>query len=144
RLGVVTGLRLPVATVFDHPTPTALARQLRVALSGHDDSSSGHDGRRYVALAGAAARAEATAAGNGMPLHTLSRLYEQAVRVGRTEEIMALINGLAAFQPTFSDQSELENVPPPVPVSEGAATPGLICFPSFVGRSGAQEYVRFA
>jgi thioesterase domain-containing protein len=31
-----------------------------------------------------------------------------------------------------------------VPVSQGPTTPGMICLPSFVGRSGAQEYVRFA
>jgi thioesterase domain-containing protein/acyl carrier protein len=154
RLGVITGLRLPGTVVFDYPTPAALARQLQVALSAsdvlpgqdhpQDGSDRGHDGRRYVASADAVARADVSSLGNGMPVHTLSRLYEQAARVGRTEEIMALIYGLAAFQPAFSSQSELENVPPPVPVSQGSVTPGLICLPSFVGRSGAQEYVRFA
>ncbi|MFF7890290.1 SDR family NAD(P)-dependent oxidoreductase, partial [Streptomyces sp. NPDC020794] len=32
RLGEATGIRLPVSLVFDHPTPTALARQLKEQL----------------------------------------------------------------------------------------------------------------
>ncbi|MFJ3309527.1 SDR family NAD(P)-dependent oxidoreductase [Streptomyces sp. NPDC086549] len=32
RLGALTGLSLPTTLVFDHPTPTAVARHLRVAL----------------------------------------------------------------------------------------------------------------
>ncbi|MGW2707354.1 beta-ketoacyl synthase N-terminal-like domain-containing protein, partial [Streptomyces sp. NPDC001340] len=34
RLGTVTGLRLPATAVFDHPTPTALARDLHSRVAG--------------------------------------------------------------------------------------------------------------
>jgi malonyl CoA-acyl carrier protein transacylase/NADP-dependent 3-hydroxy acid dehydrogenase YdfG len=147
RLGAITRLRLPSTVIFDHPTPAALARHLRLELSaagvlpgqGRPQDGSGRDrrpaGRRYVASAAVAP---------GEPVNGLGQLYEQAVRTGRTDEIMTLIKGLAAFRPAFSSQAELENVPSPVPVSPGAVTPGLICFPSFVGRSGVQEYVRLA
>ncbi|MER7576727.1 SDR family NAD(P)-dependent oxidoreductase [Streptomyces sp. NPDC126514] len=34
RLNTATGLRLPATLVFDHPTPTALSRQIRSEISG--------------------------------------------------------------------------------------------------------------
>ncbi|MFJ8746956.1 type I polyketide synthase, partial [Embleya sp. NPDC127516] len=39
RLNTVTGLRLPATLVFDHPTPTALLRQVRRELFGAQDAT---------------------------------------------------------------------------------------------------------
>jgi len=39
RLGTATGLRLSATVVFDHPTPTALARHLRTELLGDVESA---------------------------------------------------------------------------------------------------------
>ena len=154
RLNTITGLRLPGTALFDNPTPALLARQIREQLSasgppsGNDSPRRGsdraRDKRRYVASAGAAPLADANPAQRAMLAHSLGGLYEQAAEAGKIDEMMRLIIGLAAFRPVFSTPSELEHIPHPVPVSQGATTPSLICLPSFVGRSGAREYVRFA
>jgi hypothetical protein len=151
RLNTLTGLRLPGTAMFDHPTPALLARQIHEGLcapglpSGNDSrrgSDRRRDGRRYVASAAPSAGADP--APRALLAHSLGGLYEQAAATGKLAEIMRLIVGLAAFRPAFSAASELEHVPPPISVSQGGATPSLICIPSFVGRSGAREYVRFA
>jgi thioesterase domain-containing protein len=72
----------------------------------------------------------------------LGELYVQAARADRTGQIMGLIQELAAFRPDFAGPAGLATIPRPVPVCRGPATPSVICFPSFVGRS--QEYARFA
>ncbi len=155
RLNELTGLRLPGTVMFDHPTPALLARRLREELtgpglpSGKRDRDRSAGKRRYVASAGTAPAgtapaADADPAQRAMLAHSLGGLYEHAAATGKLAEIMRLITGLAAFRPAFSAPSELEHVPPPISVAQGAATPSLICLPSFVGRSGAREYVRFA
>jgi thioesterase domain-containing protein/nucleoside-diphosphate-sugar epimerase len=145
RLSGMTGLRLPGTTVFDHPTPLLLARQLRAELSaagmgpGTDTPRPGADGRRYTASGEAGDMAPAAAA---VSARFLGELYVQAARADRTGQIMGLIQELAAFRPDFAGPAGLATIPRPVPVCRGPATPSVICFPSFVGRS--QEYARFA
>ncbi|QMU73891.1 alpha/beta fold hydrolase [Streptacidiphilus sp. P02-A3a] len=57
---------------------------------------------------------------------------------------MALITGLAAFRPTFSDTAELADLPKALTVAQGTSPVRVFCLPSFFGRSGPQEYVRLA
>jgi acyl transferase domain-containing protein/acyl carrier protein len=154
RLHTATGLRLPGTAAFDYPTSELLARQLYAELSaaglpsgpGHpqDRGDAGLAGRRYVVAGGQAPAADPAPRPGAVPARFLSRLYLQASQDGRAEEIMQLMNDLAGFRPAFTGAAELANIPDPVPVSRGPAAPGLICFPSFAGRSGAQEYARFA
>jgi acyl transferase domain-containing protein/thioesterase domain-containing protein/acyl carrier protein len=144
RLHAATGLRLPGTAAFDYPSSELLARQLRAelaaagSLEGPAPDAAGQAGRRYVASGSLAPGPDAGAA------RFLSRLYLQAAEAGRAAEIMRLMTDLARFRPAFAGPGELEHIPDPVPVARGPAMPGLICFPSFAGRSGAQEYARFA
>ncbi len=152
RVNAITGLRLPGSALAECPTPAMLAGRLHAQLSGllasHDTPRRGGDvaegSGRYVISEGRDRQADAPPPGHAGPASMLCGLYTQAARAGRAVEIMQLIQGLAVFRPAFASQSDLEYVPPAVPVSRGPAAPGLICLPSFAGRSGAQEYARFA
>jgi malonyl CoA-acyl carrier protein transacylase len=156
QLNAVTGLRLPASALSEWPTLAAFARRLRAELAapglgaGHDGGGSvgggterPDGGHRYVA-AGDADGDDPDIVADALPAHSLTALFVRAAREHRATEITPLIQGLAGFRPTFAGPAELANVPGPVPVSRGAATPGLFCFPSFLGRSSPQEYARFA
>ena len=153
RLNAVTGLQLPGSAIFDYPTPPILARELRAELSAsgllagddspHEDDRE-HDRHRYIAACDAVLSQDAAPADNAVPTHSLCRLYEHAAHAGRAAEIMPLIKGLAAFRPAFASQTDLDNIPNPVPISLGLATPSLFCFSSFACRSSVEDYARLA
>ncbi|HEV2637460.1 MAG TPA: SDR family NAD(P)-dependent oxidoreductase, partial [Actinocrinis sp.] len=54
RLSEATGLRLPATTVFDYPTPNALAAHLRTELFGEDEAAATPTGTTPAALSGLA------------------------------------------------------------------------------------------
>jgi acyl carrier protein/pimeloyl-ACP methyl ester carboxylesterase len=138
RLGALSGVRLASTVVFDYPTVTALAEH----LLGHFQPAgvSGPDEYRFAL----SVESESGRADDAVSTLSLSPVFHQAAGAGRAEEAMLLMAGLADFRPTFSGTEELANVPRPLTVSRGPATPGVVCLPPFVGRSGPQEYARLA
>jgi polyketide synthase 12 len=54
-----------------------------------------------------------------------------------------LMKDVAGFRPSF-DESDAADIVYPARIVRGAAQPGLICFPAFVGKSDVYQYARFA
>nr|WP_272933129.1 type I polyketide synthase [Streptomyces sp. SN-593] len=129
RLHALTGLRLRGSVAFDHPTVTELAAHLHAELGA-------------AGLTGADTAARPAPAAESA--YTISRLYRQAVRDGRSDEMIALIRGLAAFRPKFTDPGELAGRVRPVAVSQGEGTAPVFCFPALVGKGAVHDYVPFS
>ncbi|WP_308299585.1 type I polyketide synthase [Streptomyces sp. CJ_13] len=81
RLGAVTGLRLATTLVFDHPSPTALARQLRTDLLGDADEA-GQEGPQDL-------RGAAPGADDAIAIVAMSCRYPGGVR--GPEELWRLV-----------------------------------------------------
>ena len=99
HLNAATGLRLGATTVFDHPTPAALAAHLRSRL--------GETGERTAG-----------------PVETLLR---EAIAKHRHADGAALLMAVAALAPSFADLSTLDHLPSAVPHAGGPGLPKLIC-----------------
>jgi acyl transferase domain-containing protein/acyl carrier protein len=137
RLNALTGLQLAATVVFDHPTTAALARHVsgELALTAASERDPGASGSEGVARA---------SVGAGEPAGTLSGLFADAHRAGRTEEFMGLLASAASFRPTFDASLGAEEAPVAVRLCEGPARPGLVCFPSLLPTAGPHQYARFA
>ena len=136
-LAATTGLRLPTTTVFDYPTPTALAGFLRAQLAvsvapDRVDTAQADDPAPRISSAAAE------------PSGGLSSLFDQANRDGRGGEFLQAMRSIAAFRPSFDARSEFEVSTNLLQISQGTAQPRLICFPSFIGRSSPYQYARLA
>ncbi|GGV41063.1 hypothetical protein GCM10010245_64750 [Streptomyces spectabilis] len=127
RLGAATGLRLPPALVFQHPTVTDVARFLadRWETAGPEGTGDAEpaSGARF----------------------TLGPLLARAGELGRTDEFHELVRGVARFRPTF-DAPDERLCPPRVRLARGSASagPDLVCFPTFAVGAGAPQYARLA
>ncbi|MET0237184.1 MAG: acyltransferase domain-containing protein, partial [Kibdelosporangium sp.] len=119
RLAKTTGLELSASLVFDHSTPTALARHLLAALTG----------------AGTAAPQT-----GGM----LGRLWQDANRLGRATDFAMSLVEIAKYRPKFEQPAQFGTTPRLTRLAAGDTRPGLICCCTFSPLSGAHEYARFA
>ncbi|WP_314177549.1 type I polyketide synthase [Streptomyces winkii] len=133
QLSEVLGVRPPTSVVFDTKTPAQLARWLMDELPGHVAHGTGGtapDGR-----------SAAPAAHHG---DTLQGLFTEAVRSGKVLEGLRMLKTVAALRPTFETPAELEELPAPVTLAEGDATPRLICISAPGATAGVHMYARMA
>ncbi|MFF9347903.1 type I polyketide synthase [Streptomyces sp. NPDC014734] len=135
RLNAASGLRLPPTLLFDHGTPTLVARHMLEHLA---DAVTGS-----VAPADAGKEPDGGAGRDGV----FGAMLREAGESGRQEEFTRLLMDVSRFRPSFGAAAELTRTPAPVRLSRGeteSAPPALICFSSILSISGPHQYARFA
>jgi malonyl CoA-acyl carrier protein transacylase/thioesterase domain-containing protein/acyl carrier protein len=119
-LEAATGLTLPAALAFDHPSPAALARGLRALLAGSGPGAA------------------------GQPADLLVRLYQQACADGRATDAMAMLEHAARLREAFDGSGPPDGVPDPLRLAEGSQAPALVCVTPYFVSVGAYQYARLA
>jgi acyl transferase domain-containing protein/thioesterase domain-containing protein/aryl carrier-like protein len=123
RLQTMTGLRLTIGAVLDHPTPRALSRYLLEQL----DVPAGSE-------------PAAAAEGGGL----LAPLLAHAAERGEAGELFGAVATMARYRPAFASPEESGVEPVAVRLAEGPAEPALVFVPSLMPFSGPHEYRRLA
>ncbi|MCP3016381.1 SDR family NAD(P)-dependent oxidoreductase [Nocardiopsis dassonvillei] len=144
HLQEATGLRLPAGLVFNHRTPVALSAYLDGRMgTGHAgtpearlDPEAPKAPERTAPAAGPVASAAPASHGD------LVELFREACRDGRPEDAVTLARIAARGRPVLAPGDAWPVAP--TRLSSGGEAPALICFPSLVMTSGAQEFARFA
>jgi NADP-dependent 3-hydroxy acid dehydrogenase YdfG len=114
QLGAAIGITLRPTVVFDHPTPTALARHLTKELAV--DGTGRHQTDREPATGA-----------------TVTEILWEARELK-----------LAQSRPAFDRVSDLGEIPELIRICSGSVGPDLVCVPAAVGRSNPVQYARFA
>ncbi|MFI5614910.1 beta-ketoacyl synthase N-terminal-like domain-containing protein [Amycolatopsis sp. NPDC051903] len=120
-LNEATGLHVSQTVIFDHQNPVALTAHLLTELDEVSDAS------------------PEDPASDG-----LKQLFAEAVRSGQTEEGLGLLSAAARLRPAFRSAADIEQVPAPVRMAEGARQPHLFCLSTPAAMGGAYQYARFA
>ncbi|HEY3710258.1 MAG TPA: SDR family NAD(P)-dependent oxidoreductase [Amycolatopsis sp.] len=129
KLAETVGLRLPSTVVFDSKTPAQLAKWLCGEIAGTLD-----------ATPATAAKPVAQSTEDD----TVAKLFFGALDEGRVQQSMGLLKAVAALRPTFETPAELDELPLPITLAEGAEQPMLICISSPVVTGGVHQYARIA
>ncbi|MFD5085767.1 type I polyketide synthase, partial [Kitasatospora sp. NPDC058406] len=117
RLNLATGLRLPATLVFDHPSPTVLARHLRAELFGAQDGAAG------APAAGRARGTGATAATGDDPIAIVAMGCRFPGGVRTPDELWRLVaEGADGVGPFPADRGwDLEALYDPDPEHRGTS-----------------------
>ncbi|MEU1488014.1 beta-ketoacyl synthase N-terminal-like domain-containing protein [Streptomyces sp. NPDC005752] len=116
---------LSATLLFDHPTPTRLARHLSALLDGDGD--------------GTGAAAPAAGPGGGI----LGSLLQHTRSTGQAVEYAKVLMQLAEFRTVFNSETPPAQAAPVVRLATGDGPP-LICLCTMSMLSGAHEYARLA
>ncbi|MET9448455.1 alpha/beta fold hydrolase, partial [Streptomyces cinerochromogenes] len=134
RINAATGLHLPPMVVFDSKTPAQLVQRICAEL---DEAVS----------AEATAAEESGAAGSpggGGGSETLTGLWRAGVLAGDVPKAFAMLRAVADLRPQFTSLAELDSVPGPAALAEGAQGPRLICVATPMAAGGAHQHARLA
>ncbi|QKV96537.1 alpha/beta fold hydrolase [Streptomyces sp. NA02950] len=75
---------------------------------------------------------------------TLTVLLRRAHVENAIPEAVPMVMAASRFRPSFSSTAELSGVPGSILAAEGAASPAVICVPSFLAGSGPHQFARLA
>ncbi|MGW4502278.1 type I polyketide synthase, partial [Micromonospora sp. NPDC004336] len=126
-----TGAELSATLLFDHPTPTALARHLLDQTVGADAAEAAPDTAGEPAPEGA---------GGGL----LGGLFNQPRAREDPAGYAELLVKLAQFRPSFSEPGQLTRPAGILRLARGGAGAPLVCCCTMSLLSGAHEYARLA
>ncbi|MFD7504301.1 type I polyketide synthase [Streptomyces sp. NPDC059850] len=130
RLTAAGGVPLPATLIFDHPTPAAVAAQLRGLLA--------------TAVAEDAVPQTALPVGAPSPAGSVEALFRQACESGQYKDGVELLMVASRVRPAFDAADAATLAPKPVRLSHGPRRPSLVCFAAPVALSSAHQYARFA
>lgn len=144
----MTGVRLPVTVLFDHPTVEQLTKVVDELLEeAETKADTGTEaGQGGAVLSGAAARnVPVPAAEAAVPVPAASSplmsLFRSACASGRISEGLRLLGAAAHLREEAASPAAPR---PPIRFARGAGQAALVCLPSFVAPASPYQFARFA